>query len=65
MNNILLSNKEKVTFIKTNKGNFTATLTQTKTLTMKKFTFFRIANVKLVFELCKYICDKILYLTYF
>lgn len=40
MNNILLSNKEKVTFIKTNKGNFTATLTQTKTLTMKKFTFF-------------------------
>ena len=40
MNNILLSNKEKVTFIKTNKGNFTTTLTQTKTLTMKKFTFF-------------------------
>lgn len=40
MNNILLSNKEKVTSIKMNKGNFTATLTLTKTLTMKKFTFF-------------------------
>lgn len=39
MNNILLSNKEKVTFIKTNKGNFTATLTQTKTLTMKNLRF--------------------------
>ena len=32
--------KREVDYIKTNKGNFTATLTQTKTLTMKKFTFF-------------------------
>ncbi len=32
--------KRNIYYIKTNKGNFTATLTQTKTLTMKKFTFF-------------------------
>ena len=66
MNNILLSNKEKVTFIKTNKGNFTATLIRfNQNLNYEKIYVFRIANVKLVFELCKYICDKILYLTYF
>lgn len=34
-------------------------------LNYEKIYVFRIANVKLVFELCKYICDKILYLTYF
>ena len=42
MNNILLSNKEKVTFIKTNKGNFTATLIRfNQNLNYEKIYVFR------------------------
>ena len=40
---------------KTNQSCFTATLVLTKTLTMKKFTFyvFRIANMQRIFQLNK------------